>query len=607
MNLKLPVLSAALFLCAPSINAQVSAYTFSQSLGTYGTPLTGTVINTPVTLDEVIPTALPFTFTFNGVPYSNVNICSNGFMSFSAIGGSEYSPISDPTTTEIIAGLGNLVAPASSIFGDITAGSNTITNCSSVAGYSVGDLLADINGDFGADPVITAIVGNSIVVNLTAITSNPGTQIGAYGTIVKFVSGVAPNRVFEVEYRHTSRLNFSFDLIPDEVLDFKIKLYETSNRIEVVYKLIPGQDLGPVNEVGLKGASNADWNSRSVTNTNSWATSSAAAAITDFCDLSPTLAPVFGQTYAWAPLNCVTPTLSVSQTPSLSCPGFSAVLTASGATSYSWTGGPTTAQYTISPNATTNYTLIGADDVCTSTIVVTHSVIAGPALGVTSGNNQLCSGASAVLTATGATSYTWTGGPQTAAYTVSPAVTTVYTVTGSNGGVCAAQITFTQNVIQYPVLGITQGSMTICPGQTAILTATGATTYSWSNGQTTAQASVTPASTTVYTLTGSNQNCVRTATVSQNVSLCTGIMDNTLENSVSVYPNPFRSELNLSNSGDSEMTVTISDALGKTVHSSVIKGNSTGTIHTDDLNTGLYIIKISNGSQSLSRKLVKTN
>lgn len=607
MNLKLPVLSAALILTAASLHAQVSAYTFSQSIGSYGSPTTGTVINTPLTGDEAIAETLPFTFTFNGTPYTNMNVCSNGFLSFSSITGSEYFAISDPSTSNVIAPLSGTIVPITAVLGDITAGSNTISNCSSVAGYSVGDILIDIWGDFGGDPTITAISGNNIIVNMNSLNTFAGNDIVAYGTITKGVSGTAPNRVLELEYRHMSRLNIFEDVNYDEVIDFKVRLYETTNKIEFIYRASPGSDPVPGHEIGLKGGSISDYNTREVIEgTNTWNTSTASNAVTDFCELSNTLFPAEGQSYAWLP-SCLTPTLSVSQTPSLTCPGFQAVLTASGATNYTWTAGPATAQYSISPNNTTSYTLTGANDVCTASLVVTHSVIPGPVLNVTSSNNSSCAGLTATLVATGATSYTWTNGPQTSLYAVSPSVTTVYTVTGSNGGACNALFTFTQNVIQYPVLGIIQPNPVICEGTSAVLTATGATTYSWSSGQSSAQVTVSPAANTVYTVTGNNQSCASTATIMQNVTVCTSIQDASLEHALSVYPNPFRSELNLKNSSDSELSIRISDALGKTVYSGVLKGNSSGNITTSELGNGIYILQLSNGSQSHTRKLVKTN
>ena len=54
------------------------------------------------------------------------------------------------------------------------------------------------------------------------------------------------------------------------------------------------------------------------------------------------------------------------------------------------------------------------------------------------------------------------------------------------------------------VIVVTVNDATICPGDNATLTASGATDYVWSpGGQTGPTITVSPSSTTVYTVTGS--------------------------------------------------------------------------------------------------------
>ncbi|MDZ4664947.1 MAG: T9SS type A sorting domain-containing protein, partial [Bacteroidota bacterium] len=61
------------------------------------------------------------------------------------------------------------------------------------------------------------------------------------------------------------------------------------------------------------------------------------------------------------------------------------------------------------------------------------------------------------------------------------------------------------------------GSNSICAGQSTTLSASGATTYSWNTGATTTVISVSPPSTTVYTLSGYNGNCSSSQTAIVNV------------------------------------------------------------------------------------------
>jgi hypothetical protein len=330
-----------------------------------------------------------------------------------------------------------------------------------------------------------------------------------------------------------------------------------------------------------------------------------SSSIFDYCEFSSAIGPVNGQIYAWTPPSCFTPTLVASQSPTLTCSAASVVLSASGATSYTWTGGPSTAQYTVNPLMTTTYTLIGANGTCTASISITHSIAPGPSISVVQSSSQTCSGASLTLTASGANTYTWTNGPSTAQYVVTPGTTTSYTVSGSNGGNCAGVLIFTHTVNPYPVLGITQNSATVCQGQTAIITATGATTYAWGSGQNTAQISVTPSATTVYTLSGTTAACTSTASITQNVTICTGLEDISLASITSVFPNPFSSELNLNNGGAADLTVTISDALGKTIYSTTVRANSTESIQTEFLVNGIYLVKLNNGTNTVTKKIVK--
>src|SRR5690606_27081584 len=74
---------------ALNMNAQVSAYSFAQSNGTF-IPLTGATVlaaatgNTSATnLNSAIyPLTLPFAFQFNNQSYTSLNVSTNGFITF---------------------------------------------------------------------------------------------------------------------------------------------------------------------------------------------------------------------------------------------------------------------------------------------------------------------------------------------------------------------------------------------------------------------------------------------------------------------------------------------------------------------------------------------
>ncbi len=127
----------------------------------------------------------------------------------------------------------------------------------------------------------------------------------------------------------------------------------------------------------------------------------------------------------------------------------------------------------------------------------------------------ICPGNSVALSATGATSYTWypmvTNGNSVV---VNPSSTTVYTVAAKDPTNCASFKSITVTIGPPPTVNTTT-AITICPGNNATLTASGANTYSWSNGATGSVNVVAVNGSTTYVVTGSNgPGCMDTETIS---------------------------------------------------------------------------------------------
>ncbi|MFH0893258.1 MAG: T9SS type A sorting domain-containing protein [Bacteroidota bacterium] len=232
----------------------------------------------------------------------------------------------------------------------------------------------------------------------------------------------------------------------------------------------------------------------------------ASPASTTTYTVSGTTSGCTGTTTSVVTVNTV-PNVTVNS-PSI-CAGTSATLTANGGTTYTWTGGLTGNPATATPGTTTTYTVSGTTTGCTGTATSIVTVI--PIPNVTVNSPSICSGGTATLTANGATTYNWsdglgTGNPMTA----SPSSTTTYTVTGTTSG-CSA--TATSIVTVGSSLSISVNSPAICLGETATLTANGATTYSWSGGLGTGNPMATnPSVTTTYTVTGTTVGCSGTST-----------------------------------------------------------------------------------------------
>lgn len=602
-------ITAGFLFCSIQQKAQVSNYSFTQTLSTYGAPNTGTLVGVPIQLDEITQVNLPFSFTYNGVAHSTVMVGSNGHLSFdpTLAGYWWYDALYDSnnSSSEIIAPFSSQSFNGRVILGDMTSGSATLTNVTSTTGITVGTVFYDYLGDFSSNPTVVSVSGSTIVLSQAASSTMSGYPFfPIVGTLKQSVSGTTPNRICEFEYANYSRL-YSLE----ETLNFKFRLYETSNKIEAVYGSMT-LDINNTDQfaVGLKGTSSTDFNIRSVlSGVNTWSNSVAGTSIFDVCDLDNTTIPISGQSYMWGPVTCTVPVLGVTATNTVACAGASVVLTATGATTYSWSNGPSTSQQTVTPAATTVYTLTGANTTCTSSITYTQVVAITPTLTIASNNTVSCAGQSITLTANGATSYSWNATAATSVNVVSPTVTTTYSLTGSNG-TCTATKNFTQTVVAYPVLTVASTPTLLCPGASATITASGATTYSFNNVAGTSSMVITPSQTTTYTITGANGACATTQTLSQFVvtDCATGIKEASLESvGISAYPNPFGSALNIKNVSENELTITISDALGKVIFNSKVKGQSVETISADSLTSGLYFISVQGANGSITKKLIK--
>ena len=189
------------------------------------------------------------------------------------------------------------------------------------------------------------------------------------------------------------------------------------------------------------------------------------------------------------------------------CIGGATTLSGSGATTYTWNNGVTNGT-AFNPSSTATYTVTGTDvNGCVNTDQVIVTV--NPLPTVNAGTDQtICVGASITLSGSGATTYAWNNGV-TNGTAFNPAATTTYTVTGTdaNGCVNTDQVTVTVNPLPTVNAGTDQA---ICIGGSVTLSGSGATSYVWNNGVTNGTA-FNPATTTTYTVTGTDANgCVNT-------------------------------------------------------------------------------------------------
>ncbi|MFN8711228.1 MAG: T9SS type A sorting domain-containing protein [Bacteroidota bacterium] len=217
------------------------------------------------------------------------------------------------------------------------------------------------------------------------------------------------------------------------------------------------------------------------------------------------------------------PSMAASASAANICAGDSTVLTASGAATYTWMPGNLSgSSVTVTPASNTTYTVTGTSTAgCSASAQVAVNVFATPVVTASATSAVICAGSSTQLDASGASSYVWMPGNLVgASVNITPAATTTYTVTGTSVDGCNASAVVTVTVNALPVVAATASPATICIGDSAQLTASGATVYSWMPGNLSGTTvSVTPTSNTTYTVTGTDANgCNSTATISVNVN-----------------------------------------------------------------------------------------
>ena len=276
-------------------NAQVSAYPFATTSGTYtaitgGTALGGATDDEQRFVDPATPaggTALTgvgfpigFNFTFNGIVFDRLAINTNGWIS---LGQSSLTPSVN-------------IQSADSYFLPLSQAS---TATPALLRNRIGALAVDLQSQAAL----------SLRIQTT---------------------GSTPNQVCVVQWTNYKKYGTGGT---GDSYSFQIRLKETSNTVEVVYGTMTNNATADAPQVGLSGTTESDFNLRKVA--TSWTSSTAGANNTDTCYLSATVKPASGLTYTWTtPAICSgSPGTTITATgPTGACSGVSFNLVATGYT-----------------------------------------------------------------------------------------------------------------------------------------------------------------------------------------------------------------------------------------------------------------------------------
>ena len=246
-----------------SVQAQVANYAYAETKTgqTYGFPAgtftTATTIVTGMsgTFTNLTPVLvnIGFTFNFNGVNYTQTSVSDNGFITF---GGT---------------------APASAY---ITPISVTSTYNGAISSY-------------GFD-----LVNASQSASYTGLTSDV-----TYSVIDPDNDSSTLNSIFVVQYRNMVRRSGLSKYTG--LLNMQIRLYQGTNTVETIYDAIPVTPAvvtGLPGQLGLRGATNADFNNRKVgAGSPDWVATAAGLVNSDTMPLTATNYPVTVTKCTWTP------------------------------------------------------------------------------------------------------------------------------------------------------------------------------------------------------------------------------------------------------------------------------------------------------------------
>jgi len=124
-------------------------------------------------------------------------------------------------------------------------------------------------------------------------------------------------------------------------------------------------------------------------------------------------------------------------------------------------------------------------------------------ISIQASSNTICVGQTASLNVTGANTYTWSTNQNTAGITLTPSISTNYSVIGTTSAGCTPTAAINISVNPLPTISVNSG--TICNSQSFTLVPNGANTYTISGGNTI----ISPSITTSYSVTGtSTAGCI---------------------------------------------------------------------------------------------------
>lgn len=230
---------------------------------------------------------------------------------------------------------------------------------------------------------------------------------------------------------------------------------------------------------------------------------------------------------------------------------------------------------------------------------------------LSSQNVSICVGNSATLTATGASSYTWSTNSNLSSIVVTPTTPTTYSVTGTLNNVCYETKVVNVTVNPLPNVTFNQNPTTVCLGASGLVPLNGLPVGGSYAGNGVSGTNFDPntagagSHSITYTYVDGN-GCLNNASATMFVSACAGIAENQMNSQIVVFPNPAQNEVTINVQAQTDdLQLRVYNAIGQMIaQKTMMKGVNSTTLETSHYARGVYFVKIRSGEQTHVIKFV---
>jgi hypothetical protein len=377
----------------------------------------------------------------------------------------------------------------------------TVSNVYTVTGSNAcGSATAAISVSIHPIPPITASVNNPTVCSGSSVILNGGGGI-SYTWTPSVPNNVAfvPGTTFNYTVRGTSALGCTASAVQGITVLITPTLTPVATPTAICF--------GSTVALTASGATGYTWTPGSNPNTPSIVVS---PPVPTTYTVNRTNGPCASTSTVFV-LVYPLPLVNASATPSQICAGTGVNFVVVGpVTQTVFPPGFTASNFTVFPNNSVTYTVVGSNGNCTLSAVVPIVVNPSPVIAITSSTNTICEGQSVNLTAngTGPLTYTWQpSNSNNPTEVITPQTTTIVSLAATNSFSCVTTVNQLIVVDPVPDMSLISSIPFACEGQGATISVANPSSnviYTWNTGPVGPSIQVNPIVTTTYFASGTN-------------------------------------------------------------------------------------------------------